>query len=56
MFHVHVTSQGNVDAIRMLGDYAYYGHVSGTPDYHEAARYYQQAAEQPHAQAMFNLG
>lgn len=57
--HRHWTmaaQQGNIDSLRMLGDYAFEGFVTGTPDYPAAIKYYNQAAEHRNAQAMFNLG
>ena len=57
--HRHWTmaaQQGNIDSLRMLGDYAFEGYVTGTPDYPAAIKYYNQAAEHRNAQAMFNLG
>ena len=48
--------QGHIDSLRMLGDYAFDGLVTGVPDYKQAMRYYNQAAEHRNAQAMFNLG
>jgi len=48
-------AQGNVDSLRMLGDYAFAGLVTGRPDYAAALRYYTQAGEHRHAQSLFNL-
>jgi len=48
-------AQGNVDSLRMLGDYAFEGLVTGVPDYPAALKYYTSAAEHRHAQSMFNL-
>ena len=53
------SAQGNVDSLRMLGDYAFAGLgilPGGQPDYPQALKLYNQAAEQRNAQAMFNLG
>jgi len=52
------SEQGDVDSLRMLGDYWWYGWASpdNKPDYQKAAKYYQSAADGRNAQAMFNLG
>ena len=49
-------AQGNIDSLRVLGDYAFDGLVTGTPDYAAAIKFYSEAAEHRNAQAMFNLG
>jgi hypothetical protein len=54
--YTRASEQGNVDALRVIGDYAYYGRLNGVSDYVSAARYYQQAADLKNAQSMFNLG
>jgi len=50
--------QGNVEALRMLGDYAFEGLVTPTsePDYKRAFQMYERASEHRDAQSMFNLG
>jgi SEL1 protein len=52
---MHSAEQGNIDAYRVMGDYAYYGYLS-IADYKKAARFYTLAADGRQAQAMFNLG
>ena len=47
--------QGNVDSVRMLGDYAFYGYT-GREDLSTAAKLYQQASDLSDGQSMFNLG
>jgi TPR repeat protein len=49
-------SQGNADALTMLGDFHYYGSASLAADPSRAAHYYQRAADLHHTQAIFNLG
>lgn len=57
-FFTLASEQGNVDALRKIGDYAYYGHVddAGEADYATAAEQYQQASDINNAQSMYNLG
>jgi TPR repeat protein len=54
--HLRLSAQqGNVESLRSLGDYAFYGWIS-EPDYLQAANRYQAASELRNAHAMFNLG
>jgi SEL1 protein len=48
-------NQGNIDARIRVGDYFYYG-SSISPNHQKAINYYQVAASENSAMAMFNLG
>lgn len=49
-------SQGNADALVMLGDFHYYGSAALAASPARSAAYYQRAADLHHTQAIFNLG
>ena len=55
LYHYDLSSkQGNIDAYRRMGDYAYYGF--GYPsDYKHAAELYQKASDAHNSQSLFNL-
>jgi TPR repeat protein len=50
------SEQGNVDSLRLMGDYHYMGLGVATVDYGQAAKFYLQATTNRNAQSMFNLG
>jgi len=47
--------QGSVEALRLLGDYAYYG-LTGSPNLEKAAKCYTMASDHGNAHSMFNVG
>lgn len=49
-------SQGNADALVMLGDFHYYGSAALAASPAMSATFYQRAADLHHTQAIFNLG
>jgi SEL1 protein len=52
----HAADQGDSSALRIIGDYYYYGKLDLGYDLKKASEYYRNAAEKKDVHSMFNLG